>query len=171
MPQNVAGNRGLSSPGAVWRILKIQGLALLHGGAAPCREPFLIGNLPKRLFSRFSVRVAPARGRCVTLPAPCARDEERWHVQSSPPCILLDGRDGHVFLHSPGETGVSDIPPEPTLPEERCAQRMSRARSGNGATRSRTQRQRSEYGEHGEYPPLDIASTLLAFMSAPGEVD
>jgi len=62
-----------------------------------------------------------------------------------------------------------DIPPEPTPPEEQRAQSMSRARSGNGATRSRTQRRRSEYGEHGEYLPFDIASTLLGFMSAPGE--
>jgi len=42
-------------------------------------------------------------------------------VQSSPPCILLNGRDGHVFLHSPGEIGVSDIPPEPILPEASMA--------------------------------------------------
>ena len=46
---------------------------------------------------------------------------------------------------------------------------LSRVRSGNGAARSHTQRRRSEYGEHGEYPPLDKASTLLFFMTAPGE--
>ena len=74
-----------------------------------------------------------------------------------------------VGQYSLGEMVLSDIPLEPTLPDEQCAQRMSRARSGNGATRSRTQRRRSEYGEHGEYPPLDKASTLLFFMTVPGE--
>ena len=73
---------------------------------------------------------------------------------------------GHYSL---GETVLSDIPLEPTLPDEQCAQRMSRVRSGNGAACSHTQRRRSEYGEHGEYPPLDKASTLLFFMTAPGE--
>jgi len=58
---------------------------------------------------------------------------------------------------------------EPILPGELFAQRMSRARSGNETTRSRMQRRRSEYGEHGEYPPLDKASTLLVFTTAPGE--
>ena len=71
-----------------------------------------------------------------------------------------------VGSYSLGEMVLSDIPLEPTLPEEQRAQCMSRAWSGNGATHSRTQRRRSEYGEHGEYPPLDIASTLLVFTTA-----
>src|SRR5690242_1324363 len=41
IPQKVAGNSGLSSPGAVWRILHTQELALSHGCALPCCEPFL----------------------------------------------------------------------------------------------------------------------------------
>jgi hypothetical protein len=68
-----------------------------------------------------------------------------------------------VGKYSLGEMVLADIPLDPTFLEEQRAQCMSRARSGNGATHSRTQRRRSEYGEHGEYPPLDIASTLLVF--------
>src|SRR5262245_10179839 len=50
MPQNVSVNGGLSSIGAVWCISQIQELALSHGCAAPCREPLLIGNLPRAYF-------------------------------------------------------------------------------------------------------------------------
>ena len=60
---------------AVFRLLEQYGvyckeLALSHGCALPGREPFLIGNLPKRLLPRFSARVAPQRGLHVTLPVP-----------------------------------------------------------------------------------------------------
>ena len=50
MPHSGSGNGGLSSAGAVWHILEIQALALSHGGAAPCHEPFLIGNVPSACF-------------------------------------------------------------------------------------------------------------------------
>jgi|RhiMetdeSRZDD1v2_1073273.scaffolds.fasta_scaffold43952_6 hypothetical protein len=50
LPQNVSAPGGLSSTGAVWYILPIQELAILHYCAAPCREPFLIGNLPRAYF-------------------------------------------------------------------------------------------------------------------------
>ena len=70
MPQKVAGNSSLSSPGAVWRILQIQELALSHGCALPCREPFLIGNLPRRLLPCFSAGVARQCGLHVTLLVP-----------------------------------------------------------------------------------------------------
>ena len=46
----------------------LQELALSHGCALPGREPFLIGNLPRRLFPRFSARIAPQRGMPVMLP-------------------------------------------------------------------------------------------------------
>ena len=62
MPQTVSANGGLSSTGAVWHILEIQALARSHGCALPGREPFLIGNLPRRLLPRFSAGVAPQRG-------------------------------------------------------------------------------------------------------------
>ena len=68
LPQTVSANGGLSSPGAVWHMLQIQDLALSHCCAAPCREPFLIGNLPRRPFPRCSARVAPQHGLHVTLP-------------------------------------------------------------------------------------------------------
>jgi hypothetical protein len=48
-------------------MLPIQALALSHGCALPGREPFLIGNLPRRLLPRFSARVAPQSGMHVTL--------------------------------------------------------------------------------------------------------
>src|SRR5215475_14446660 len=67
MPQTVSASGSLSSPGAVWHSLKIQGLALSHGRVLPCREPFLIGNMPTRLFACFAARVAPQRGLHVTL--------------------------------------------------------------------------------------------------------
>src|SRR5438445_4209938 len=70
MPQTVSANRGRSSAGAVWHILEIQALAISHGCALPCREPFLIGNLPRRLLPRFSAGVAPQRGLHVTLLVP-----------------------------------------------------------------------------------------------------
>jgi hypothetical protein len=50
LPQNVSAKGGLSSPGAVRRILQIQELAPSNCWAAPCREPFLIGNLPRACF-------------------------------------------------------------------------------------------------------------------------
>ena len=59
MPQKVSATDGLSSPGAGWHILEIQGLALSHDCTAPCREPFRIGNLPRRLLPCFSAGVAP----------------------------------------------------------------------------------------------------------------
>ena len=58
----------------------------------------------------------------------------------------------------------SDIPLEPTPPQERRTQQVSKARSGNGATHSRTQRRRSEYGEHGEYPPFDMCEYVATFV-------
>ena len=48
----------------------IQGLALSHGCASPCREPLLIGNLPSGLFPRASARIAPSRGLHVLWPVP-----------------------------------------------------------------------------------------------------
>ena len=45
-------------------------LALSHGCALPCCDPFLIGNLPRRLLPRFSAGVAPHRGLRVTLLVP-----------------------------------------------------------------------------------------------------
>src|SRR4029453_8688942 len=71
MPQKVSANGGLSSTGAVWCILQIQELALSHRCAAACREPFLIGNLPKRLLPRCFARVASQCGLHVTWPVPC----------------------------------------------------------------------------------------------------
>src|SRR5437867_1316565 len=70
MPQKVSDNGGLSFPGAMWHMLQIQALALSHGCALPCREPFLIGNLPRCLLPRFAAGVAPQRGLHVTLPVP-----------------------------------------------------------------------------------------------------
>src|SRR3989442_11190885 len=70
MPQTVSAHGGLSLAGAVWHILEIQALALSHGCALPCREPFLIGNLSRCLWPRISARVAPQRGLHVTWPVP-----------------------------------------------------------------------------------------------------
>src|SRR5215813_9735598 len=67
LPQTVSAKAGLSSAGARWRLLEIQELATLSCRASPCRETLLIGNLPRRLVPRFSARVAPHRGRHVTL--------------------------------------------------------------------------------------------------------
>jgi hypothetical protein len=63
MPQNVSANGGLSLPGAVWRILKIQALALSSCGAAPCRESFLIGKMPSACFLA-SLLVLRPHGAC-----------------------------------------------------------------------------------------------------------
>ena len=70
MPQNVSANSGFSFPEAMWPILQIQELAISHGCALPCREPFLIGKMPTRLFACSSVRAAPARGLHMTLLVP-----------------------------------------------------------------------------------------------------
>ena len=70
MPQTVSAHGGLSSPGAVWHILEIHGLAPLSCGANPCREPFLIGNMPTRLFACSAAPASPARGLHVTVLAP-----------------------------------------------------------------------------------------------------
>jgi hypothetical protein len=51
-------------------MLQIQALALSHGCAAACREPFLIGNLSRGLLPHCSAGVAPQRGLPVTWPVP-----------------------------------------------------------------------------------------------------
>src|SRR5437773_11331977 len=70
MPQTVSAHGGLSLAGAVWHILEIQALALSHGCALLCREPFLLVKLPRCLWPRISARVAPQRGLHVTWPVP-----------------------------------------------------------------------------------------------------
>src|SRR2546427_4257587 len=70
MPQKVFANGGLSSTGAVWCILQIQELALSYRRAAACREPFLIGNLPKRLLPHCFARVASQRSLHGLWPVP-----------------------------------------------------------------------------------------------------
>ena|SRR2546430_1378063 len=85
MPQNVSANSGFSFPEAMWPILQIQELAISHGCALPCREPFLIGKMPTRLFVCSAARAVPKHnGLHVTVLTPLV------HASGRPP--FLDAR-------------------------------------------------------------------------------
>ena len=74
MPQNVSANSGLSSSGAVWHIVEIQALATSSWCAAPCREPFLIGNVPSAYFlALLHVLLPNTASTCRSLSPMCTR--------------------------------------------------------------------------------------------------